>query len=180
MCDPTRAAEARPSPPRYGGGAFPRLRSSQTTALLIKHHLLAISGLSAAPLSPALAHPLTHPHPIPVAAPPPNPGPVAKATSISFLKCQFALLSSRFPAATPLSLSLSLSLAQKYTQKYLYTTHTHTHTHTHRHTHTPRLSSSYCAHCLSSLSAPLFFILYIFFPEPSTCITHIHHIHNAT
>lgn len=80
------------------------LCSFQMIALLIKHNLLAISALFCR-LSHPLSLTLTHPHPFPVAS---CPGPVTKATSISFLKCQFALLSSRFTAITsPLSRSLS-------------------------------------------------------------------------
>lgn len=86
--------------------AFPC--SFHTTALLIKHNLLPISALFASLLthtrspSPFLA---ALPHLVMVA---PNQGPVAKATSISFLKCQFALLSSRFHFPAIISLTLSL------------------------------------------------------------------------
>lgn len=61
-------------------------------ALLIKHHLLSITGLCnpSHPFSPILTP----------SALDPSPWPVATATGISFLKCQFALLSSRFPAIT--------------------------------------------------------------------------------
>lgn len=84
--------------------AFPC--SFHTTALLIKHNLLPISALFASLLthtrspSPFLA---ALPHLVTVA---PNQGPVAKATSISFLKCQFALLSSRFHFPAIISLSV--------------------------------------------------------------------------
>lgn len=104
------------------------LCSFQMIALLIKHNLLTISALSAAPLTP---HSLTLTHPHPSLAP--SPGPVAKATGISFLKCQFALLSSRFPAITSLlSLSLFLSPVSFYVpasqiHTYTYISYTHPH-----------------------------------------------------
>ena len=165
MCDPTRAAEARPSPPRYGGGAFPRLRSSQTTALLIKHHLLAISGLSAAPLSPALAHPLTHPHPIPVAAPPPQPRACCQGNQHLISKVSVCIIVFTLSSSNP-SLSLSLSPSLKNTHKNTYTPHTHTHTHTdthtQTHTHTSSLQLLLCTLPLLPLCPPVLYPLYFF------------------
>lgn len=117
-------------------------------ALLIKHNLLTISALSAAPLTPHSLT-LTHPHP----SLDPSPGPVAKATGISFLKCQFALLSSRFPAITSL---LSLSLFLSPVSFYVPASQTHIYIHP-LHTPTPTpWSHSASFQSLSTLSFSYF------------------------
>lgn len=89
--------------------------SFEMTVLLIKPHLFPIAALRTPSHLRSLA--LTRPHPILVA---PSLGPVSKVTSISFLMCQFVLLSSRSPAVPFLSpflgfVSVCLSLWHKQT-----------------------------------------------------------------